>query len=61
MIGRQTGGVVGRVECLTVRRQQEEPTARHAIELLDEVEIATELEHWMLADRMMRSEERAET
>jgi len=34
---------------------------RHAIELLDEVEIATELEHWMLADRMMRSEERAET
>src|SRR5215475_5511765 len=30
------------------------------VQLLDEVEIATELEHRMLADRMVRSEERAE-
>jgi hypothetical protein len=30
-----------------------------AIELLDEVEIAAELQHRMLADRVMRGEERA--
>ena len=30
------------------------------VELLDEVEIAAELQHRMLADRMMRGEEGAE-
>jgi hypothetical protein len=30
------------------------------VELLDEGEIAAELQHWMLADRMMRGEEGSE-